>query len=286
VFSGKVYFHNLKHEELGALCWALTWGGGDGFRHGLGMGKSFGFGQLSIDIAKEDIRPNCPTQDAPGWRECQDTFVTHMENVAEANKKCWRDSLQIRALLGMANPENAQCFSGRLQHMRLEPKRRVNEFVAAKQARLVLADYPQSAHPPTWAEQETIRQVEAERLAEIEAERNRQKDEDKRKADAEAKYKALSPAKKQIVDMGVDFRRYLEQPGEERSAFIGKLNALLKAAQQWDGEGDRTGVADLVEQIYEKIGWGDPGGNKKQKTRQEKRRRQSIQNVRDGLTKS
>ena len=42
--------HNLRPAELGALVWALTWGGDAKLRHGLGMGKPFGLGQISIKI--------------------------------------------------------------------------------------------------------------------------------------------------------------------------------------------------------------------------------------------
>jgi hypothetical protein len=244
------------------------------------MGKSFGFGQLSIDIAKEDIRPNCPTQDAPGWRECQDTFVTHMENAAEANKKCWRDSLQIRALLGMANPENAQRFSGRLQHMRLEPKRRVNEFVAAKQARLVLADYPPSAHPPTWAEQEADRQAEDKRLAEQEAERVRLEAEARKKANEQAAYDNLPGEQKLIVDIEKDFKDFCDQSEVEqregRGAFVGRLNTLEAEAGGWDEHAICMEAAALLTRIYEEIGWTDPGLKKAKRIKQEAKRKQRI----------
>lgn len=39
VFGCRVDFHNLLPAELGALCWALTWGGDARLRHSLGMGK-------------------------------------------------------------------------------------------------------------------------------------------------------------------------------------------------------------------------------------------------------
>mgnify|MGYP001810606094 CR=1 len=42
--------------DLDSSCWALTWGGAPGLRHSLGMGKPFGFGQLSIEIEQVDLR--------------------------------------------------------------------------------------------------------------------------------------------------------------------------------------------------------------------------------------
>lgn len=55
-FKGKLRFHNLMPEELGAIIWALVWGGNEHLRHSLGMGKPFGLGQVSIRIGAESIK--------------------------------------------------------------------------------------------------------------------------------------------------------------------------------------------------------------------------------------
>ena len=49
-FSFKVYFENLRSEELGALLWALQLPGEPGklYRHKLGMGKPLGMGAVAI----------------------------------------------------------------------------------------------------------------------------------------------------------------------------------------------------------------------------------------------
>jgi len=51
----------------------------------------------------------------------------------------WRESDQVKALLTLCNVDNRNDFLGKLEHMRLDP--RPNEFVEAKQAGLVLAEY-------------------------------------------------------------------------------------------------------------------------------------------------
>ncbi len=147
-FSTRMDFHNLKPEELGALCWALTWGGADGLRHSLGMGKPFGFGQLAIAISRAELRPNRPGESALTWEKYRDAFIKSMDDAHEracGRGKRWRDSDEIRALLGMADPGRRPA-QGQLQHMRLTTDG-PNEFQEAKTARLVLPDYPKGTHP-------------------------------------------------------------------------------------------------------------------------------------------
>jgi CRISPR-associated protein (TIGR03986 family) len=145
-FETRVVFHNLKPEELGALCWALTWAGLGDLRHQLGMGKPFGFGQVGIAIQAADIRPNCQDSPLVTWEEARDRFVLHMEKAARRRNKPWSNSPQIAALLGMADPAKSPSI-GSLRHMRLTTEND-NQFRDAKMVRLVLADYPGRPHPP------------------------------------------------------------------------------------------------------------------------------------------
>lgn len=167
VFTTRISFHNLRPEELGALCWALTWGGADELRHSLGMGKPFGLGQLQIEIAGSELRPNRPGMPELTWEQAREAFIAHMdEEHRKATGGDWRSSAQIQSLLGMADPERTGAFQGELRHMRLEAKGRVNEFTEAKQAALILADYPRRKHPETRAEREAAR-LEEERQAKM-----------------------------------------------------------------------------------------------------------------------
>lgn len=56
IFSGKIHYHNLKREELGALLCALTWYGEEGHYHQIGLAKPFGFGRVSVVIDQESIK--------------------------------------------------------------------------------------------------------------------------------------------------------------------------------------------------------------------------------------
>lgn len=52
-FTSQIRVHNLHPVELGALVWALTLGqltADAGFRHMLGRGKAYGFGQVKVEI--------------------------------------------------------------------------------------------------------------------------------------------------------------------------------------------------------------------------------------------
>lgn len=157
-FRGDVRFHNLRPWELGALLWALTWGGNSGLRHGLGMGKSFGLGQVrfSIDWTKakimynENITSRKSIDDLQPWLA---RFADHMKEAWSsrtdtAYESTWDNSIQLLNLLAMANPDNANRLPDgmELRHMRLGQGRGNNGFQEAKQAnpKLALVDYAQA----------------------------------------------------------------------------------------------------------------------------------------------
>ncbi|MEQ8817880.1 MAG: TIGR03986 family CRISPR-associated RAMP protein [Thalassobaculum sp.] len=146
VFDGLVHFHNLRPFELGALVWALEWGGNPDLRHGLGMGKPFGWGQVSVRIERGDRRqrvlPNLAAATVPSLESCRDTFVAAMETWALQHNIAggWAAGLQMRRLRAMADPSNAS-LNEPLQYLELDPERGINRFQAAKKAGLVLREY-------------------------------------------------------------------------------------------------------------------------------------------------
>jgi len=142
IFAGQLCFHNLKPEELGAVVWALTWGEYQAkdsdkqlrYRHAIGMGKSFGYGQVSFTLGQPILMPNVDVNNIT-LEECVNRFISCM-NDAYANAQgnvegaqSWINSEQLQQLLAMANPEAAKDFPSRLRHMKIE---RPNEFVTAK----------------------------------------------------------------------------------------------------------------------------------------------------------
>lgn len=145
VFVGKLRFHNLKPEELGALVWALTWNGDRNLVHNLGMGKPFGFGQVRIELGPARLfcnDPKVPTQDGSLLlQQCKFVFCGHMESVCGKKPGGWRHSRQIETLLAMADPQIGE--SRDLTHMVLDHQSRRNDFVDAKKREnyFVLEDY-------------------------------------------------------------------------------------------------------------------------------------------------
>lgn len=145
-FKGKLRFHNLLPEELGALIWALTWGGDANLRHAIGMGKPFGYGQACIRLTEEGacIIPNKPGVAPPALAALRQAFEQWMEccYARDGQSGTWRESPQLRNLLAMANLEMAK--GKELVHMRLEP----NDFVEAKIQGVVLHAYvPETVSP-------------------------------------------------------------------------------------------------------------------------------------------
>ncbi|MDE5851088.1 MAG: TIGR03986 family CRISPR-associated RAMP protein [Muribaculaceae bacterium] len=56
VFDGKIRFHNLRPEELGALLSALTFHGNEAeCRHQIGMAKPYGYGKVRLDISDLEL---------------------------------------------------------------------------------------------------------------------------------------------------------------------------------------------------------------------------------------
>lgn len=132
-FTFKVKFHNLKPAELGALAWALTWGNDNGLRHSVGMGKSMGYGLVSITVTVADV----------DWQSAMAEFENLMDREVGG---AWRKTAQMEQLLAMANPSvTPQC--GSLKHLFLAPGSG-NEFVLAKKGKLALLPHVRPSAMP------------------------------------------------------------------------------------------------------------------------------------------
>ncbi len=147
-FKTSIRFHNLLPAELGALIWTMTWGNDDKFRHSLGMGKPFGFGQVQIKITSSDIRsikaPDTPIafdekQYVSWFRQLMEKEYTQAKQAQIDGK--WGDSEQIRQLKAMADPKHRDATAEKLKYLKLEDDKGQNEFVKAKQQGWVLPEY-------------------------------------------------------------------------------------------------------------------------------------------------
>lgn len=142
-FKGRIRLHNVTPEELGAVAWALTWGGDDRLRHAIGLGKAFGFGCVRVRIANADspdaVRANDPATSAPGLGDCTRAFVAYMQRQIPG----WERTGTMCELLAMANPELPQATAANLTPLELTVGAR-NEFVEAKSRDNRLALQPHS----------------------------------------------------------------------------------------------------------------------------------------------
>lgn len=148
-FRGRIVFHNLKQVELGALLWALIWGGDTSLLHSIGMGKPYGFGaaHATLDYAQSMLENNAHPGDTQTLTPEQtkvymESFSTHMNQylskiVTNQSASSWEESEPIRQLRAMADPKNANSWGSDLRYPDLNNK----EFQNAKKAGLVLAPY-------------------------------------------------------------------------------------------------------------------------------------------------
>lgn len=136
-FQGKIRLHNIRPLELGALLWAIEWGGNPELCHGLGMGKPYGFGSVKLRVVWSETRltkisDRTPLDTASG-RNLPALFTAQMMK----HHPAWDKSPSMIELLALANP------SLELDHERLRYPN-LKEFVLARGADVGLALLPYS----------------------------------------------------------------------------------------------------------------------------------------------
>lgn len=173
-FSGKIHVHNLRPKELGALVWAITWGGQADLRHSLGMGKPYGFGSVTVQITDSRglVWCNPKRTETLNVDICQSEFIQLMEKF----KNGWARCEQINALMSMAFPQTKWP-----QDLRYPSLENGNEFVSHKKnshalvtpppyVQVARATTPRSENNPQSTRQRTkvktrfVMPVEVERL--------------------------------------------------------------------------------------------------------------------------
>jgi CRISPR-associated protein (TIGR03986 family) len=125
-FKAKVYFHNLRPFELGALLSAITFHGNqDDLCHSLGMSKSFGFGKVKVSV--DEL--SCD-------QDILEYLVVFEEFMNKAlGEKSWIKQPRLQELFSMAkNPETTQ-RDIILKYMTMSNERENNEFLKAKQGK-------------------------------------------------------------------------------------------------------------------------------------------------------
>jgi len=135
-FLGRVRFHNLREEELGAVLWAVEWGGLQDFFHSLGIGKPLGLGQVSLSVENLQVVPNeIAANSGKQLPDFKRQFVTHMDSwhTGFAPGVRWWESEILLTLLATANPSIGDKKA--LHHMTLDPTSHMNDFQWIKGAK-------------------------------------------------------------------------------------------------------------------------------------------------------
>lgn len=141
VFEGKVRFHNLKPEELGALLSALTFHDNqNGACHQIGAAKPYGYGRVAVTKITLD------TNLVGGCDEVPKTARGYMEDFegymnSRLGKTKWCESPQIKELITLACKQVSTGQSQNYEYMKLGMKQADNEFNNAKKAKEYLQYY-------------------------------------------------------------------------------------------------------------------------------------------------
>lgn len=166
-FRGRLRLHNVRLEELGAVLWALNFGSAPAgepgaLRHALGMGKPFGFGQVSLRLHSHlQVRPNDLQRDAPDAAQAVAAFEAYMARQVPR----WPLTEALQELRAMADPSHPAARAGTLTPLKLavgvkggnefvEAKRKENGFVLPRYSQLKAespdqqSDAPSPAHKP------------------------------------------------------------------------------------------------------------------------------------------
>lgn len=145
-FRGKIRFHNLRPQELGALLWSLDFGGQANLRHSLGFAKPFGFGVVRLLLGSARVEAVAPGTMAPSIEQCRAAFVAEME--ANLKGGTFLQSEQLTQLLAMVDPARgdpealAYMSAGNVeQEKAARDTKQPNEFVEARKRGFVLPEH-------------------------------------------------------------------------------------------------------------------------------------------------
>ncbi len=132
-FRGRVHVHNVLPEELGALLWALTWGGNGSLRHSLGMAKSYGYGNAKVSIDATSLK-NLEPNSAESGHSTKDaeSYIQRFASFMEEKVNNWSQRAQIRELSAMADASRVLPSHLLRYPILTTGQNRENHFVEAK----------------------------------------------------------------------------------------------------------------------------------------------------------
>lgn len=134
-FQGVLRVHNLRRVELGALLWALDFGGREDCFHTLGLARSYGYGRVQLRVVGMDL--DATAGGAVDLQMCRDAFAKYMGEQLCDMPGAWEGSVQIADLVALARPVPEASDEGR--HMELRHPQHGNEFQESKKGGFALA---------------------------------------------------------------------------------------------------------------------------------------------------
>lgn len=142
-FKGRVVFHNMKHEELGALLSALSFHGNtDKCYLQVGQGKPYGYGKMSVSVdALRAVRNDDDTLvDADS---AMGSFELMMDKWLNSS---WRTTRSVRELFALASKSVGK-EDERFKYMTLDVDGKNNEFTDAKKGNEYLMRFSELQKP-------------------------------------------------------------------------------------------------------------------------------------------
>lgn len=142
-FKGRVVFHNLKHEELGALLSALSFHGNtDKCYLQVGQGKPYGYGKMSVSVdALRAVRNDDDT--LVDSDSAMGSFELMMDKWLNSS---WRKNRSVRELFALAS-QSVGKEDERFKYMSLDVDGNNNEFTDAKKGNEYLMRFSELQKP-------------------------------------------------------------------------------------------------------------------------------------------
>jgi hypothetical protein len=182
-FTAKIFFHNLKEIELGALLSALTFHGNEQLFHSIGTAKPYGYGKVNLTVEKIELSDNGDNNVIlkSDWLKYLSKFE---EDISKNIGKEWKKTPQIINLHAIAKGIPADMIS-KFRYMRMNiDNPNDNEFVAAKKASEYLQYYDHIIGEANTFKSQDVNEL-IQTAIDAEAEMQRRKEEERLKEEQE-----------------------------------------------------------------------------------------------------
>lgn len=124
-FSETIVFHNLRKVELGALIYAITFGGNTDCCHSFGAGKPLGYGKCAVSVTAITDAENADVN----VKECVSAYEALLDNEYSS----WKGDSSLKELFAMAQGIKKGNL-GTFRYMHMDTDQSKNDFKTGKDA--------------------------------------------------------------------------------------------------------------------------------------------------------